>query len=142
MNSQNQNTATNLVTDVLNYLPELKQKFTGLVGKTNQMEQILIDAAFENYEVYLAFKQNHNAISVESTKKMKKLGENDHLQLASMVLYFSKVTDYCKHSNFIEADTKVLREIFRFYRESMLHFKCQKEAYKAIKELLNNLAKV
>lgn len=62
---QHQNTAT----DLLAYLPVLKQKFTDLIGETNQMEQILIDSAFETYGLYLAFRQNNNAISVESTKK-------------------------------------------------------------------------
>ena len=67
---QHQNTAA----DLLTYLPVLKQKFTDLIGETNQMEQMLIDSAFENYELYLAFRQNNNAISVESTQKMKKSG--------------------------------------------------------------------
>lgn len=137
MELQHQNTAA----DLLNYLPELKQKFTDFVGKTNEMEQILIDSAFENYELYLAFRQNNNAISVESTQKMKKSGESDHIQMASMALYFRKITDNFKQGNFIEADAIILKEIFHFYQESMLHFKCQKEAYKAIKAFLSNVIK-
>lgn len=134
---QHQNTAA----DLLTYLPVLKQKFTDLVGETNHMEQMLIDSAFENYDLYLAFRQNNNAISVESTQKMKKSGESDHIQMASMALYYDTITTHFKQGNFIEVDTKLLREIFQFYRESMLHFKFQKVAFKAIKASLSHITK-
>jgi len=137
MGLQHQKTAA----DLLTYLPELKQKFTDLVGETNQMEEILINSAFENYELYLAFRENNNAVSIESTQKMKKSGESDHLQMASLALYYHKITDNFKQGNFIEVDTQLLREIFQFYRESMLHFKFQKVAFKAIKASLSNITK-
>ena len=38
-----------IAVDIKDYLPELKQKLINAVGATNQMEQILINAAFENY---------------------------------------------------------------------------------------------
>lgn len=129
----------NTVADLLTYLPMLKQKFTNSVGKTNEMEQILIDSAFENYELYLIFRQNNNIISVESTRKMKKSGESDHIQMASIALYYDKITTHFKQGNFIKIDTQLLREIFQFYRESMLQFKFQKIAFKAIKASLSNL---
>jgi hypothetical protein len=138
MNSQTENVNV----DLLEYLPKLKRKFIDFVEKNNEMEQIFIDAAFENYELYLGFRQNNNTISVESTQKLKRLGENDHIQMASMILYYKKITDNCKQGNFIEADAKLLKEIFKFYRESMLHFKCQKVAFKTIKASLNNLLKL
>lgn len=125
--------------EVLKYLPALKQKFTDSFGKTNEMEQILINAAFENYELYLAFKENNNAVSLEITQKMKKSGESDHIQMASMALYYDKISDHFKQGYFIEVDTKLLRAIFQFYRESMLHFKFQKVAFKAIKASLSNI---
>jgi hypothetical protein len=137
MELQHQNTAA----DLLTYLPVLKQKFSDLVGETNQMEQMLIDSAFENYELYLAFRQNNNAISVESTQKMKKSGESDHIQMASMALYYGTIIAHFKQGNFIEIDTQLLREIFQFYRESMLHFKFQKIAFKAIKASLSHIIK-
>lgn len=137
MELPHQNTAT----DLLIYLPVLKQKLINSVGKTNEMEQILIDSAFENYELYLLFRQNNNAISAESTQKMKKSGENDHIQMASMALYYDKILTHFKQSDFIEIDTKLLKEIFQFYRESMLHFKFQKIAFKAIKASLSNILK-
>jgi hypothetical protein len=105
------------------------------------MEQILIDSAFENYELYLLFRQNNNMISVESTQQMKKLGESDHIQMASMALYYNKIIIHGKKGNFIEVDTQLLKEIFQFYRESMLHFKFQKVAFKAIKASLSNILK-
>jgi hypothetical protein len=95
MELQHQNTE-NTAADLLTYLPVLKQKFTNSVGKTNEMEQILIDSAFENYELYLLFRQNNNMISVESTQQMKKLGESDHIQMASMALYYNKIIIHCK----------------------------------------------
>lgn len=135
MKSQTEKTAI----EIIEYLPELKQKFINVVGTTNQMEQILINAAFENYELYLAFRGNNNVVSVESTQRMKKLGESDHVQMASIALYYDKLTEYFKQGNFIEVDTNLLREIFQFYRESMLYFKFQKVAFKAIKTSLNNI---
>lgn len=72
---------------------------------------------------------------------MKDLGESDHIQMASIALYYDKITVHFKQSNFIEADTVLLREIFQFYRESMLHFKCQKVAFKAIKASLSQIVK-
>jgi hypothetical protein len=140
MELQHQNTE-NTAADLLTYLPVLKQKFTNSVGKTNEMEQILIDSAFENYKLYLLFRQNNNMISVESTQQMKKLGESDHIQMASMALYYNKIIIHCKKGNFIEVDTQLLKEIFQFYRESMLHFKFQKVAFKAIKASLSNILK-
>jgi hypothetical protein len=137
MELRHQNTAA----DLLTYLPVLKQKFTDLVGETNQMEQILIDSAFENYDLYLSFRKNDNAISVESTQKMKNLGESDHLQMASMALYYNKITAHFKQGSFIEIDTQLLREIFQFYRDSMLHFKFQKVAFKTIKASLSHIVK-
>lgn len=137
MESQNQKTTA----DLLVYLPVLKQKLADLVGKTNEMEQILIDSAFENYELYLAFKENKGTISVEDAKKMKKSNESDHIQMASLALYYGKIITHFKQGNFIEIDTHLLREIFQFYRESMLHFKFQKVAFKAIKASLSNIIK-
>lgn len=125
--------------EMIKYLSELQQKFVYVLETTNQMEQILINAAFENYELYLLFKANDNAISVEITERMKKSGESDHIQMASMALYYEKLTAYVKQGNFIEADATLLKEIFQFYRESMLHFKFQKVAFKAIKTSLSNL---
>lgn len=135
MKSQTKKTAI----DILEYLPTLQQKFVNTVGTINQMEQILINAAFENYELYLIFKTNDNAISVESTQRMKKSGESDHIQMASIALYYDKITAHFKQGNFIEVDSTLLREIFQFYRESMLHFKFQKVAFKAIKASLNTI---
>lgn len=135
MKSQTEKTAV----EIVEYLPELKEKFMNTVGTTNQMEQILINAAFENYELYLTFRGNNNTISVESTQRMKKLDESDHLQMASMALYYNKLAEYFKQGNFIEVDTNLLREIFQFYRESMLHFKFQKVAFKAITTSLSNI---
>lgn len=137
MESQNQKTTA----DLLVYLPVLKQKLADLVGKTNEMEQILIDSAFENYELYLAFKENKGTISVEDAKKMKKSNESDHIQMASLALYYGKIITHFKQGNFIEIDTHLLREIFQFYRESMLYFKFQKVAFKAIKASLSNIIK-
>lgn len=137
MELQNQKTAA----DLLVYLPVLRQKLADLVGKTNEMEQILIDSAFKNYEMYLAFKQNKGVISIEDTKKMKKSGESDHIQMASMALYYDTITAHFKQGNLIEVDNKLLKEIFQFYRESMLHFKFQKVAFKAIKASLSNIIK-
>jgi hypothetical protein len=94
-----------IAVDIKDYIPELKQKFIKAVGTTNQMEQILINAAFENYELYLTFRGNNNVISVESTERMKKSGESDHLQLASIALYYDKLTKHFKQGNFIEVDT-------------------------------------
>lgn len=128
-----------IAVDIKDYIPELKQKFIKVVGPTNQMEQILINAAFENYELYLAFRGNDNVISVESTERMKKSGESEHLQLASIALYYDKLTKHFKQGNFIEVDANLLREIFQFYRESMLYFKFQKVAFKAIKTSLSNI---
>lgn len=135
MESQTEKTAA----EIIDYLPELKQKFINAVGTTNQMEQILINAAFVNYELYLAFRGNNNIISVESTERMKRSGESDHLQLASIALYYDKLTKHFKKGNFIEVDTNLLSEIFQFYRESMLHFKFQKVAFKVIKTSLSNI---
>ncbi len=114
-----------IAVDIKDYIPELKQKFIIAVGPTNQMEQILINAAFENYELYLAFRGNNNVISVESTERMKKSGESDHLQLASIALYYDKLTKHFKHGNFIEVDTNLLREIFSSIEKvcSILNFK-------------------
>ncbi len=128
-----------IAVEIIKYLPELRQKFVNVLGITNQMEQILINAAFENYELYLLFNANDNAISVEITERMKKSGESDHIQMASMALYYDKLTEHFKQVSFIEADTILLKEIFQFYRESMLHFKFQKVAFKAIKTSLSNL---
>jgi hypothetical protein len=135
MESQNQKTTA----DLFVYLPVLKQKLADLVGKTNEMEQILIDSAFENYELYLAFKENKGTISVEDTKKMEKSGESDHIQMASLALYYVPITTHFKQGNFVEIDTQLLKEIFQFYRESMLHFKFQKAAFKAIKASLRDI---
>jgi hypothetical protein len=135
MKSQTKKTAV----DILEYLPTLQQKFVNTVGTINQMEQVLINSAFENYELYLLFKANDNAISVESTQRMKKSGESDHIQMASIALYYDKITAHFRQGHFIEADSTLLREIFQFYRESMLHFKFQKVAFKAIKASLNTI---
>ena len=128
-----------IAVDIKDYLPELKQKLINAVGATNQMEQILINAAFENYELYLAFRENNATISDESNKKIQQLSESDHLQLASIALYYDKMTKHIKQGNFMEADTHLLKDIFQFYRESMLHFKFQKLAFKAIKTTLSNI---
>lgn len=127
-----------IAVDINNYLPELKQKFINAVGTTNQMEQTLINSAFENYELYLTFRENNATISDEANKKIQQLSESDHIQLASIALYYDKVTKHFKQGNFMEADTHLLKDIFQFYRESMLHFKFQKLAFKAIKTSISN----
>lgn len=128
-----------IAVDIKDYLPELKQKFINTVGATNQMEQILVNAAFENYELYLVFRESNATISDESNKKIQQLSESDHLQLASIALYYDKMTKYIRQGNFMEADTHLLKDLFQFYRESMLHFKFQKLAFKAIKTTLSNI---
>ena len=130
-----------LAADLLVYLPVLKQKLTDLVGETNQMEQMLIDSAFENHELFLEYEQNNGTLSVESIKKMNESGESNHLQMASMALFYKKMTSNFKECNFMEADRKLLRKIFRLYRESMLNFKSQRDAYKAIKASLTEMVK-
>lgn len=129
---QQQNTAA----DLLEYLPVLKKKFVEIVGETNEMEQLLIDSAFESYEMYLAFLANNCEIPANYEQRRLKFEENSYLQMASIVLNFKKIVSFIKE-NRLEVDEKLLKEIFQDYRESMLHFKYQKDVYRSVKTLLN-----
>jgi hypothetical protein len=125
--------------DVLLYLPCLKEKFAVLIGTTNELQDLLINSAFKHYELYMRFLKDGNLTSEDSEQNHRHIQEKAYLELASLILNYNTILRVLKKSKLMEVDAKLLKDIFKEYRESRLAYKHQRTAYSDMKKTLTSL---
>lgn len=120
----------------LAYLPRLKETFTKKLGEIHKTKLVLIEYAFSNYKLLLIHSMNDACIPVEFEAEFTALNEKKHIQLTALALFHREIMVTIRKGCFNEIDKNLLVDIFMYYKESMLHFKEDREEFKLVKSII------
>jgi hypothetical protein len=120
----------------LAYLPRLKETFTKKLGEIHKTKLVLIEYAFSNYKLLLIHSMNDASIPVEFAAEFTALNEKKHIQLTALALFHREIMVTIRKGCFNEIDKNLLVDIFMYYKESMLHFKEDREEFKLVKSII------